>query len=335
MRHTLRVLPALLLLLPALGGCSFPTETVTPPHVNGSHRPDVLFDEDLAFEALRHQVERVNGTALENYYRIPGTEGNDYAANIIAARLSAIGTVVTWDNFTGPYAGNETRMHNVVGRLGTTPRTVYLAAHYDTRPWADEDPDPRRRSEPVLGANDGASGVAVLLELARVLSNRSLNFSVTFLFFDGEDGGRGGDGWIVGSTHYASNMTTSEVANAMGFVLLDMVGDPELSFLRESTSANGPGKALQDLIWAEARRQNATQFVNASGGSIIDDHAPFLARGIKAVDVIHLDKKGSSVFPDSHHTTFDDLEHVSAKSLGVVGRIIEGVIHRIDQGEAV
>lgn len=266
---------------------------------------------------------------LRPRYRVPGTEGNNATAALLAAAMAGAGWDVSWDNFTATFEGRPVPAHNVVAeRRGASERTLYLGAHYDSRPCADKDPDPAKRGMPVLGANDGASGVGVLLALAESLGTRNLTLTLRFVFFDAEDMGDGGAGcgrgtaWAQGSAHYAASLTEEDVRDAMGLVLLDIVGDNHLELRREARSAQAPHRALQDHLWAWAAKLNHTQFLDATGPAILDDHVPFQQRGIAAVDVIHLDDDGRDMFPDTHHTTFDDLAHVSPASLEAVGQTV-------------
>ncbi len=263
-------------------------------------------------------------------YRIPGTPNNTRCAQWIFEMLEEYNFTAKWQNFNGG-AGylNNMPLHNVIGtKRGTTNATLVLAAHYDTRPWADtpyggawRDPD-----KPVMGANDGASGVAVLLELARVLSNQNFTITIKMMFFDAEDSGGHEQGldWCLGSSYAAAPAQLSEEEikniNKCGFILLDMVGDKALSLPRERNS----NKTLQDNIWNIAAAANVSQFKNISGGAILDDHIPFLRRGVKAVDIIHYP------FPPTWHTTRDTIENVSPESLGAVGTVMERTIYLMD-----
>ena len=297
-----------------------------PPVTTTPQRPPELqpkFDGQRAFEHVAAQLVSENGTVR---YRIPGTEGNREVARYIDAEMRALGFAVTWHPFNATYGCEQVPMQNVVAeRAGTSGRIVLLAAHYDTRPVADKDPDTARRGEPVLGANDAGSGVGVLLELARVLP--ATNDTVRFLFFDGEDGGgykgRQCTDWILGSTAYAAQMSAEEVAAVRAMVLVDMVGDPQLVLPREGYSADGPGRALQDELYGIAAKLGHAQFLDQESYSITDDHVPFLDRRVPAVDLIHLLPNDPRVFPSWHHTTFDDLERVSPGSLDAVGETIE------------
>lgn len=299
--------------------------TTTPvlPTPTGPPVPPI-FDGTSAFDFAVEQVLREDGSTR---YRIPGTLGNDEAAAIIAGHLESWGWIVQYDSFTANYQCNETSMHNVVAeKPGPSGQVVILGAHYDTRPIAEDDPDPEARSRPIPGAGDGASGVAVLLELGRVLPQ--VNDTVRLVFFDAEDGGDMGDGctdWIIGSTHYAESMTSAQVAQTKAMVLVDMVGDPNLVLPKEGISRGAQGAPVQKRIYEiGAGLGYAEIFTNDTthGYAITDDHKPFHERGIPAVDLIHL-VAAPQYFPAWHHTQQDDLSNVSPASLEAVGRTLE------------
>ncbi|MGQ9491855.1 MAG: M28 family peptidase [Anaerolineae bacterium] len=237
--------------------------------------------------------------------RPTGSEANRRTAEYITVHLSQHGWQVEHQDFV--YRGVSGR--NIIGRAGQGP-VVILGAHYDTRRQADRDPSPALRGQPVPGANDGASGVAVLLELARVLRSPSLPYEIWLVFFDAEDNG-GLDGWdfIVGSTYMAN---TLRVKPEM-VIVVDMIGDAEQQIYQERTST----RALVAGIWQVAAELGYGEFfLPAEKYSITDDHTPFLRLGIPAVDLIDFD------YP-YWHTTQDTLDKVSPASLERVGRVLQ------------
>lgn len=289
----------------------------------GPEATALRFDGAGAYEHVLRQIAQEDGSPQ---YRVPGTSGNAAVADYIADTMSALGFTTTWHFFNATYGCVTTPMHNIIAeRPGSSDREVLFVAHYDTRPVADKDPDPEARDEPVLGANDGASGVAVLLELARVLP--PTNDTVRFVFFDGEDGGgykgRTCTDWILGSRAYAETLSGEAMQRIRAVVLVDMIGDPDLRLPLEGYSRTGSGQALQGEIYATAQRLSYPQFVPEPGPSILDDHVPFLERDIPAVDLIHLVDGSGGVFPWWHHTRSDTLDVVSAESLEAVGRTLE------------
>jgi Zn-dependent M28 family amino/carboxypeptidase len=204
-------------------------------------------------------------------------------------------------------------VQNVIAYRGATRPQIILGAHYDTRMFADNDPDPSKQLEPVPGANDGASGVAVLLELARVLPADSA--PVWLVFFDAEDNGRiEGWDWILGSQAFVEGLEFQPEAA----VIVDMIGDADQNIYIERNS----DPALVQEIWNIAAELGYEQsFIPRPKYSMLDDHTPFLQAGIPAVDIIDFD------YP-YWHTSEDTVDKVSAESLEVVGITLQEWIAR-------
>lgn len=261
-----------------------------------TNTPAVTFDGASAFRFAEEQM--AFGP------RIPGTSAHASAEAKIRDDLRAMGWRVEEQRFTYKGVG----LANVVARLGADgPSPIILGAHYDTRPKADRDPS--HPDQPVPGANDGASGVGVLLELARVLGLKPIDRPVWLVFFDGEDSGEiAGWDWIVGSTYFAEHMTATPTA----VVVVDMVGDANLQLYEERNS----DKSLTQDIWSVAPKLGYRAFIPELKYPMLDDHTPFRLAGIPAVDIIDFD------YP-AWHTTGDTLDRISASSLEQVGRTLQ------------
>ena len=234
--------------------------------------------------------------------RPTGSEAHKKTGDYVIEKLTQMGWQIEEQAFT--YRGVSGR--NIIGKAGSGP-ILMVGAHYDTRRRADNDPDPAKRVEPVLGANDGASGVAVLLELARSLDKKKLTNEVWLTFFDAEDNG-GLDGWelIAGSRYMAQNLKTLPKA----VIVVDMIGDADQQIYKERNSS----AALQDKLWAVASKLGyEKQFIPEYKWAMTDDHTPFLQKGILAVDLIDFD------YP-YWHTTQDTRDKVAPASLERVGR---------------
>jgi Zn-dependent M28 family amino/carboxypeptidase len=232
--------------------------------------------------------------------RIPGSPAHTQTVDYIVSELQAAGWTVTLQETT--YAGQNVR--NISATRSNLEPKILLGAHYDSRLIADHDPDPTNHNQPVPGANDGASGAAVLLEIARVLPEDSI--SVGLVFFDAEDNGHiPGWDWILGSRAFAEALTYRPEA----FVLVDMIGDADLNIFKERNS----DPELTDAIWAEAQKLGyESAFIPDYKYRVIDDHIPFLEKGIRSVDIIDLD------YPH-YHTLQDTPDKVSPQSLKMVG----------------
>ena len=184
---------------------------------------------------------------------------------------------------------------------------LIIGSHYDSRFVADQDPNPAYRTQPVMGANDGASSVAILVELARVIPEK-INNQIWLVFFDDEDNGsESGAGWGIGSDYFVSQLK----GKPDEIVILDMVGDKDLNLYMEINS----NPELNNEIWGVAKQLGYSQFIDSYKYSLIDDHTPFIEAGIPAADIIDFD------YP-YWHTTQDTLDKISANSLKIVGETI-------------
>lgn len=274
--------------------------------------------------AFNHVVQQVDFGP-----RIAGTEGHRLAREYFIEVLERHSPRVVEIPFTyvSPTGDDTLRGYNIFASFqpDLQPR-VMLAAHYDTRPEADRDPDPARRTEPVPGANDGASGVAVLLELARHLAAHPPTVGVDIVLFDLEDLGEyaaaEGDTtaipFAIGSEAFAE--AHPQYRPAWG-VLLDMVGDRNLRIPQEGYSLQY-ARPVVERIWRAADRVGADAFIRQPGGAVFDDHVPFLRRGIPVANIIH------QPFPDTWHTTADTPENVSRASLQQVGDVLIELLWR-------
>jgi glutaminyl-peptide cyclotransferase len=257
-------------------------------HLN---RQPTHFDGDRAFRDVIAQV--AYGP------RTPGSTAHAKAVSYIQDELRQAGWKANIQNTTW----NDFSVENIVAlRTEQTPQ-ILLGAHYDSRLLADQDPNPRHTT-PVPGANDGASGVAVLLELARTLPKNGV--PITLAFFDAEDnGGLGGREWVMGSRAFVAKMTSYPRA----VIIVDMVGDSNLNIYIEQNSTS----FLVTEIWIQASKLGyGHQFIPTAKYSLIDDLTPFLEAGIPAVDIIDFD------YP-YWHTSADTPDKVSPKSLQIVG----------------
>lgn len=257
------------------------------------------FDQNRAYQDVITQV---------NFGpRVPGSEAHAEVVSWIQETLSSAGWSAEIQELV--FAGQTIK--NVVGKLENQADDrpwVILLAHYDSRQVADHDPEVENRLQPVPGANDGASGVAVLLELARSIP-KDMPARVWLLFVDAEDqGDLPGWDWILGSRAFVEDLTDYPDK----VILLDMIGDKDLQIFIEKNSHI----PLREEVWSIAARLGYEHvFINESKYSLIDDHIPFLMKGIPAIDIIDFD------YPH-YHTTADTPDKVSPESLGIVGHVI-------------
>lgn len=261
--------------------------------------------------------------------RTPGSAGNRALRERILAAAAAAGLRATPACFEAPLGpgGAPLEACNIVVSAGPAggPR-LWLGAHFDTRPWADLDPARSRRDQPISGANDGASGTAVLLHLIELLGKSAPPQGVDLLFFDAEDSGQAHDaaGFCLGSRHLVA--TRRDFGNPLagltprGLVLLDMVGEKNARIPQEAYSlAHAPD--WTNLVFERAAALGLDVFEAVPGPAVYDDHVPFLLAGIPAVNLIDFD------YPQ-WHTHEDTPERCSPATLAQVGRLVTDLVYR-------
>jgi Zn-dependent M28 family amino/carboxypeptidase len=236
--------------------------------------------------------------------RTPNSEGHQLAQQFILKELDKF----NWETELQEGQQNNFNVKNIIGKRGHGDPWIILGAHYDTRIYADEDPKPNKRTMPVPGANDGGSGVAVLLEIARILPV-DYKHEIWLVFFDSEDnGGIENRDWIMGSNFFVNKLETLPEM----MVLLDMVADKDLNIYIEKNS----DQQLATEIWNIAREIGYNDyFINKQRYRLIDDHLPFIQAGIPSVDIIDYD------YPH-WHTTEDTIDKISINSLQIVGNVL-------------
>ncbi|MBU0606749.1 MAG: M28 family peptidase [Armatimonadetes bacterium] len=260
--------------------------------------------------------------------RNPGSQGHADCLEWLAGQLAGADRLIRQNFqaatvFGGPY--DFTNLIAVFGQ-GQPGVPFLLCAHWDTRPVADQDPNPANRDTPILGANDGASGVAVLLEMARAFVASPPPRPIIIVLLDAEDSGRTGSGqpylgFCIGSRHLANNWPGDLAKPAEG-VLLDIVGDPAAVFQKEQNSVANDA-ALVTKVWDEAARLGHTAFQSAAGGPVIDDHMPLITEGgIRVIDVIDFFPP-----PATWHTISDAPANCSADMLNQSGDTLLHVIY--------
>jgi Zn-dependent M28 family amino/carboxypeptidase len=244
------------------------------------------------------------------------SEGKTKAERWIEQNLREAGAEVSVHEFqfTPKGATQSESFRNIVGKINAhLPDRVLVATHYDTRSTADKDKDESRRNQPIIGANDGGSGVAVLLEMARLWKEQPPPIGVDLIFFDGEDFGRGAelDEYFLGSKAYVRDFPNYRPRWG---IVLDMVGDASLD-IRKETDSVARAPAVVHQVWNAAPRVGSSGILNERGGRIYDDHTAFLEKGIPVALMIDFNYRW-------FHTTADLIDKCSAESLGQVGRAV-------------
>ena len=278
--------------------------------------PTPRADGERALERVRHQVAAGPRTV--------GSAAHDTIERWIAGELGRLGARVERQAFRDSTLGRPLELANLIGHFGPAGgRRIALCAHWDSRPWCDEDPDTSYRNVPVPGANDGGSGVAVLLEVAEVMQRQAPPVGVDLVFFDGEDLGTRSqpEHFCLGSKGYAARLPAEgDAARPVAAFLFDMVGDRDLGIYAERNSSDRAAN-LVALVMAGARVTGAHAFHSEVRWTIVDDHMPLNDAGLPCVDVLDFD------YP-AWHTHRDTPDQVSAASLAQVAGVANWLVYR-------
>ncbi len=288
-----------------------------------------MFNEDTAYHFIEKQLSfgpRVPATSShKNCGDWLATKLIEYDAEVIEQRANII-----------HYNGQEIELRNIIGSYNPeVEKRILLFAHWDTRPFADNDSNPQRQTEPIMGADDGASGVAVLLEIARQIKLNTPSVGIDIAFFDMEDWGQAnfdkeyvhGDWWCVGSRYWSEEPHIENYNPSYG-ILLDMVGAANATFMHEGYSVqNSPN--IISKIWSTAHNLGYKDFfINSFGGYITDDHVPIIENlKIPCVDIINL-KSNNTGFAPHWHTHKDNLSIINKGTLKAVGQTVMEVIYK-------
>ena len=277
------------------------------------------FDKDNAFRYLVEQCEFGP--------RNPNSIGYKQCLDYLQKTLAGFADTILLQPFVLDDLVNKENydLTNIIARFKIDePEQLLIGAHWDTRPWADEDPDPEKRNDPIIGANDGASGVAVILELARIFNASPPPIGVTLVLFDGEDMGRSGipKSYAQGSLAFAKDLPIEKPDEA---IILDMIGDAELHIPIERYSYQ-QNKKLVKKLWGLAKVLRLDAFESRIVHTIYDDHVPLWVEAkIPAIDIIDFNYPNS--YANYWHTTQDLPENCSAESLGQVGTLLVHYIY--------
>ncbi|MCM1518869.1 MAG: M28 family peptidase [Pseudoflavonifractor sp.] len=305
------------------GDVATPADSIAPTMMT-----DVVFDGDSAYSYVERQV---------NFGpRIPGTVGHDKCQDFILAELRRHGadTILQQRTTLEIHTGRIYAINNIMGRFNPqAKRRVMLVAHYDTRPWADNDNVRANRDKPVPGANDGASGVGVLLEIARQIGKKTPDVGVDMLFVDAEDSGESAswgaatETWALGTQYWTKHMPYTPGDFPSYAILLDMVGAKGAKFHREYFSDQYAPEVL-DRVWGVAARSGyGERFPNIRSGAVTDDHYFINQAGIPAIDIIECDNPETKNFHPSWHTTHDDMSVIDRSTLKAVGQTVVNTIY--------
>jgi len=287
-------------------------------------KPKPIFEGNRAYKELVKQVEFGP--------RISGTVGHNRTKEYLVSQLKQYADMVSEQTFDFKDKHDSLKIYKCVNIVASfnvaedVSKRILLCAHWDSRPFADNDPDSAKHTLPVPAANDGASGVAVLLEMARLFAESKPKVGIDIVFFDLEDIG---DELDSGKTNSSRNPfgigSEMFVKNNPNYypeygILLDMVGDKELRIPKEAYSVSRAGNVVEK-VWKAASVVGSNAFIDEQGSAVMDDHIAFLKKSIPVIDLIHLP------FPKTWHTVNDKPEYCSSASLQQVGNVLVEVIY--------
>ncbi len=309
-------------LLTACGGTSQSTtqstENTDTETKEAEKKQAISFDADSAYRFVSDQVAFG--------YRVPNTASHKACGDWIIKKLASWGYNTTEQSFQGTdYHDKAITGRNIIASLNPQKsERILLLAHYDTRAVADHDASIVNKTKPILGADDGASGVAVLMELARQAQKRKSTLGLDFLFVDMEDGGKGGseEGWCQGSQYWAK---TPHVAGYKPkcAILLDMVGAKDAKFCWEAYSKAYAAPYLYSIWDTAAQLGWGAYFVNKDGSGLTDDHVPIIKElKVPALDIVNYDNNRENGFGEHWHTQGDNLNIISKETLQAVGETV-------------
>ncbi len=292
------------------------TAAAKPSAPAKSKGPDPVFDSTRAYRYLKEQC------ALGP--RNPESEPHKRAIAYFTAYFQGLGLTIAAQPFVHADMadGHKVDLTNFIVTVPGTDakrKPIVLCAHWDSRPRADQEASEMLSHSPILGANDGASGVAILMELANLFKKKAPLQTVYLVLFDGEDYGREGtiDEYFLGARYFAENLPAADLEYLL---LFDMVGDKDLKLPMEQNSLKQSPVIVQK-IWSRAQSMGLSEFQARPGPSVLDDHMPIQAKGVPAIDIIDFE------YP-AWHTQGDTPDKCSARSLGVVGRLAASLAFR-------
>ncbi len=318
-------------LLLLLGACKNDTKPKPTTPAKSKKRASVpKFERDSAYNYVAKQV--AFGP------RVPNSEAHEACKNWMTQSLRDFGAKVIEQPFEATaYTGEVLKSTNIIGSYNPDhPKRVVLMAHWDSRPISDYDADESLQKKPVPGADDGASGVGVLLEIARLLEKNPINLGVDIIFFDAEDYGESQaediTSWCLGSQHWGKNLHVSNY-NARFGILLDMVGAKNARFTKEETSMSF-APAIMNKVWKLGQNMGyGNFFVDDKTKMLIDDHL-FVNRltGIPTIDIINRPEGSKTGFGEYWHTHHDDMSVIDKRTLRAVGQTVLAVLYRESDG---
>lgn len=315
-------------LIVIFASCKQEPKVTSVAEVETKRVPVPAFNPEGAFQKIEEQ--------LNFGFRVPGTKAHKNTQEWIISTMKTYGAKITTQDFKADFQGKKgVACTNIMGQINPkNSKRLLIAAHYDSRMVAEKDDE--RKDEPIPGADDGASGVAVMMQIAQAISEHPIEMGVDFLFFDAEDQGGSEPGqelsWALGAQHWSKNISPKGYRASYG-ILLDMVGSEKATFGKEDYSKYYAG-VLVDKVWRLAQNMGYSDFFqDFNAGAVTDDHKYVNEYAkIPMIDIINMSPTDRMSFGKYHHTHDDNIDVISKRTLQVVGQVVLAVIYNENNG---
>ena len=318
-----------LLVFVLFSSCSAPKNKKNDRVVPDNNVVMPSFSADSAYSFVKTQCDFGS--------RVPGSEAHHQCKEFFIRKFKQFNadTIIVQDGEQKLYNSKKMPLYNIIASYNIKQSNrVLICAHWDSRPFSDQDADKSNYYKAIVGANDGASGVGVILELARLLSENNPTIGVDFILFDLEDWGapeeeqseNGEGGWTLGSAYWSENLLLPAAKPKYG-ILLDMVGAPNATFYREYFSERYAGWVVSKIWNTAAKCGYSNVFVDKPGGAVTDDHINVSNAGIPCADIIHFEPSSEHGFGYYWHTQADNMQNISSNTLKIVGDVLVHIIY--------
>ena len=305
-------------------GCNEKNKTKTSTPETRIKRNIPAFNSDSAYVKIEKQ--------LSFGFRVPGTAAHQETVEWIIKAMESYGAKVLTQDFKANFFNRQdVPCTNIIAQFNPLlTQRVLLAAHFDSRLVAEKDDE--RKDQPIPGADDGASGTAVLMEIGRMISENPIDIGVDLVFFDAEDQGSAKTNWAQGSQYWSKNLMPIGYIAKFG-ILLDMVGSEKAAFGKEEYSRQ-LAPELQDKVWTLAKNMGYSDyFQEFYAGGVMDDHVYVNQyANIPMIDIINISPEDRVSFGEYHHTHDDDIDIISKRTLRVVGQVVTAVLYNESNG---
>jgi len=300
---------------------------VDPTPVKITKRKVPKFNQDNAYTSIEKQVAFG--------HRYPGTPAHKELIAYITTEMEKYADKVEHQDFKVDFLDEKNvAATNIIATFNPrASKRVLLGAHFDTRKIAEKDDDPKKQDQPILGADDGGSGVGVLIEIARLIKENGIDIGVDFIFFDAEDNGLDGEGWCLGSEHWAKNPHIANYKADFG-ILVDLVGAKNAEFGKEEVSMQ-VASSLMNKVWDLAKKMGySNYFIDMNPGSVNDDHVNVIRhRKIPMIDIINMSQQNDRAgFGHYHHTHLDNMDIIDKNTLRAVGKVVTATLYNYNNG---